>query len=100
MKPTPKKETVRMEFETYVYIKKLLEQSEAKLHRDYLTALEFIPAEPFTNYEKTGTFKAADIFRNESEKLSKMKKELHSAAGATYKDHPNIEMRKVWGLDE
>jgi hypothetical protein len=35
---------------------------------------------------------------NNRNELEKMREELHDAAASSYKDHPNPEMRKWWGL--
>jgi hypothetical protein len=94
-----KPEPFRMEFQAYTSIKELIEQAEGKLERDYLTACQFIPIESSINYEKTAIAKANAIFHKELGRLRRMKESLHSAAALTYKDHPNKEMRKFWGVE-
>jgi hypothetical protein len=92
-------EPLRMSWETYFYLKKLIEQQMVKLEDDFRTAINFIPSEPvYRRRKKSGLEKAHDIFSKEYAKLRKMKEELHTAAASTYKDHPNPKMQKFWGL--
>lgn len=92
-------ESLRMSYETYAYLKSLIEQQMAKLEDDFRRALNFIPSEPVYRRRKpSGIDKAHDIFSKEYAKLRKMKEELHTAAASTYKDHPNLKMKEFWGL--
>ena len=42
---------------------------------------------------------AYDVFREEYNKLTEMEKELLKSAQSVYKNHPDIEMRKFWGIE-
>jgi hypothetical protein len=42
---------------------------------------------------------AHKIFRERSRSLDDMKDELHDCAASAYKNHPNPDMRKFWGLE-
>ena len=88
----------RMSYETYAYLRGLLESQEKKLERNYQIACGFIPSEPPKRGQKSGIEKAHEVFRREWRVLAEMKEELHDAAANTYKDHPSQEMRKFWGL--
>lgn len=89
----------RMSYETYAYLKYLIETREQKLDLDFQTAINFIPSE-MPKRGQSGLEKAHDIYRKEWRRLQDMKEELHDAAACTYKDHPNPEMRKFWGLEK
>ena len=91
---------MRMSYETYAYLRTLIDDQMMKLKHNYQIALDFIPSEPIKLRGKTGTDKATEIFREEYAKLMVVKEELHTAAASTYKDHPDEEMRKFWGLTE
>ena len=91
---------MRMSYETYAYLRTLVEDQMVKLENDYRIALTFIPLEGVKLRGKTGTDKATEIFRKEYTKLRAITEELYAAAATTYKDHPDKEMRKFWGLTE
>ena len=90
----------RMSYETYAYLISLVEDQFTKLEREYHRACFFIPPEPYRKGRKSSLDKAYDIFMAQCANLRKVKDELLIAARATYKDHPNPEMRKFWGLEE
>lgn len=90
--------TVRMSYETYAHLKYLIEEDMNKWQTEFQTACGFIPSESYVSGKKTGVDKAHDIFIDVYTKMRRMLKELHEAAGATYKDHPSKEMREFWGL--
>ena len=98
VKKASKNEPIRMEFESYIIIRSLIEAEEAKLERSFQSALGFIPAEQYKHGQPSGIEKAHRIFQQRSAELRKAKEQLLVAAGATYKDHPNPEMRKFWCL--
>lgn len=87
-----------MSYETYAYLKSLIEQAENKLEKEYQVSCDFIPIEAPKRGQQTGRDKAHKIFSDAWAKLRNMREELHDAAACTYKDHPNPEMRKFWGL--
>jgi hypothetical protein len=94
-------EPLRMSYETYAYLKSLIEQQMIKLENDFRTACYFIPPQSLKGIRlgtPSGVDKAHNIFSKEHIKLKKMKDELHTAAASTYKDHPNPKMREFWGL--
>lgn len=97
---TTTSEPLRMSFDSYLYLKNLIAFEMQKLEKDFQTAINFIPNEGYKYGRKTGLDKAHEIFMTAYHKLSMMKEELAAAAAATYKDHPNPEMRKFWGVKE
>lgn len=94
-----KNEPQRMSYETYALLKALLEDHIQKLENKFRSACQFIPSEEIVNGKVSPLDRAQRIFSAEYANLQKMKIELHTAAAATYKDHPNPEMRKFWGLE-
>lgn len=89
----------KMSYETYAYLRALLEIEEKTLHKNFLTACSFIPCEPPKKKEVTAREKAHAIFTKEWAKLRNMKEELHASAAFGYKDS-NPALRKFWGLEE
>lgn len=87
-------EKFRMPYETYSYLKSLIEFSINELEKDFHTACTFIPMDEYP----TGIDKAHKIFSKEHAHLKKMAADLHRASQETYRDHPDAEMRKFWGL--
>lgn len=91
-----------MSYDSYAYLKALMEEAITKLTRNYQTACSFVPVG-----QKVGGGKDAptmlDVvhgnFMKELMKLKKIQEDLHSAAQATNKNHPNPEMRKFWGIE-
>lgn len=92
--------TIRMPYDTYAYLRSLIEDQQKKLEKEFQTACGYIPSESAWGNKETGRDKAHKIFSKSSSQLDRMKKELTAAAASTYKDHPNTEMRKFWGLNE
>lgn len=95
-----KREPKRMELESYLLIKSLIEADEAKLDRDFRCACSFIPPEEYKHGKPSGIEKAHQIFQQRSAQLRKAKQQLLEAAASTYQDHPNPEMRKFWCVKE
>ena len=98
-----KKEPVRMEYDSYVLLRDLLDNAMVKFENDFRTACRFIPSQPLSEIRKgipSGIDKAHKIFSEHYSKMRQAKVQLHAAAASTYKDHPNLDMRKFWGLDE
>jgi hypothetical protein len=94
-----KETTPRISFETYRYITSLIDAQMTRLEINFQTATWFIPDEPYKLGKMSGLDKAHKVFSDENAKLRKMKDELHLVAQQTYKDHPNPEMRKFWGVE-
>ena len=94
--PTPK----RMSYESYAAIKKLIQVEKKRLEEHYQIACWFIPPEPYKYGKKSTLDKIHEVFTKHYHDLVVMENELHDAAAHTYKDHPNPEMRKFWGLTE
>lgn len=88
-----------MSYETYAYLRSLVEDQQKKLEREYQTACTYIPTERPNRNKETGRDKAYKIFLESSAQLDRIKDELKAAAASTYKDHPNPEMRKFWGIE-
>jgi len=88
-----------MNYETYQYIYKLIVEDKKQLETDYLIAIQFIPSEPEKKGETTGLAKAHKIFSTETAKLNKTLKDFHKVVSESYKNHPDPEMRKFWGLE-
>jgi hypothetical protein len=89
----------RMPYETYSYLKSLIEVQMATVEKEFNIACRFIPPETPKGDKLTGLGKAHKIFAREYSTLDRMKEDLHAASQETYKDHPNPEMRKFWGLE-
>jgi hypothetical protein len=87
---------MRMSYETYLALKSLLMGEQQKLHKEYVIALGFLPYSGETYPVVTET--AHKVYRDRQKMLTTQLEELHAAAAATYKDHPNPDMRKFWGL--
>jgi len=100
LKELTQHEPQRMSYETYVFLRTLLEEYMEKWEGKFRSACLFIPSEATKSGNLSGIERAHRIFMTEHMKLDKMKEELHMAAAATYKDHPNADMRKYWGLKE
>jgi len=88
---------LRMSYETYAYLKSLVQDQRKKLERDFQTACGFIPTGIVVK-GLSGIDRAHEIFRKHQGELNKVEEELHAAAQASYADHPNPEMRKFWGI--
>lgn len=84
-----------MTYNTYEFLKQLLEVEKSKAHNDFRTFCSFLTPENYPQGNEGGYQIYLDRYSN----LRKMQAELHDAAAATYKDHPNPEMRKFWGLE-
>ena len=96
------KPTVRMDFYSYTYLKNLLDDQLKKLEREFQTACNYIPSQTAVEIRKgypNALDKAHKIFSENHAQVTKIKNELHAVAAASYKDHPNPEMRAFWGLD-
>jgi hypothetical protein len=93
-----KPEPFRMPYESYALLRALVEQRQEKLTERFRSACDFIPSETPKCGEQSGIDKAHEIFRKENAVLNQLKEDLHQAAQATYKDHPNPDMKKFWGL--
>ena len=90
---------IRMSYENYSFIRQLIEKDIDKLEADYHTACRFIPSEPFNSKKPSGLDKAHRIFSDALALRRKWVNELHAAVQASYKDHPDPEMRKFWRLE-
>ncbi len=101
----PLNEPIRISFETYVYLKRLIAQEQEKLEKEFYIACDFIPYETIKESRcrdeqfPSPLEKAHRIFLDQHYKLERMFEELHAAAASTYKDHPNFETRKFWGVE-
>lgn len=91
---------VRMSYDTYIQLKYLIEKDIQKWEGEFHTAGRFIPDEPYIYGKPSGIDKAHKIWSEVYAKMKRMLEELHVAAGATYKDHPNKETREFWGLKD
>lgn len=87
-----------MTYESYSYIRDLIEADIRELERHFQMACRFIPYE-YVNSGKSGVEKAHNIFSKRLLEINKAKDGLHVAAANMHKDHPNPEMRKFWGLE-
>jgi len=88
----------RMSYETYAYLRSLIEDQQKKLEKEFQTACKYIPSEMVRGNKLSGRDKAHKIFLESSNQLDEINKELKDAAASTYKDHPNPEMKRFWGL--
>ena len=84
----------KMSYETYAYLKGLLESEKTKLHDHFRIACGFFRQEDY----KQGNEKAYNAYLDKCAVLTKMQKELRHAAAALYENHPNPEMKKFWEL--
>ena len=98
--PPAQKQPIRMSYETYAYLKSLVEDQKKKLERDFQTACAFLPSPNFVVKGVSAMDRAHEVFRKHYADLNVIGEQLHAAAQATYKDHPNPEMREFWGLTE
>lgn len=85
-----------MPYETYAFLRSLVEQRQELLTERFRSACDFIPTETPKNGVRSGIDKAAEIFRKENALMNQAKEDLHKAAQATYKDHPNPDMKRFW----
>lgn len=88
-----------MPYETYAFLRALIEFRQEKLTEDFRSACNFIPSETPKDGGPSGINKAHKIFSKENAWMNQAKADLHSAAQATYKDHSSKEMRKFWGFE-
>jgi len=87
-----KVESSRISYESYAYLRALVEKDIANLEREYHIACAFL-SKPQS---------LSDAHKNFMLSLRPRKiafESLHVAASAMYKDHPNPEMRKFWCLE-
>lgn len=93
----------RMEYDSYVMLRDLLDNAMVKLENDFRTACCFIPPQSSAEIRKgipSGIENAHKIFSEHYSKMRKAKTQLLVTAASTYKDHPNPEMRKFWCLED
>ena len=88
-----------MPYESYALLRSLVELRQEKLAEDFRSACNYIPSETPKKGGPSGIDKAHKIFSAENAILNRVKEDLHQAAQATYKDHPNLKMRKFWGIE-
>ena len=87
-----------MDYDTFAYLRDLLDAQSQKLEQDFRTACRFIPEEVYKPKQKSGIEKAHQIYSKEEARLHQMQSQLKAAAIASHKDNPNLEVRKFWGL--
>lgn len=87
-----------MTYESYAYIRNLIDADMQKLEHHFRIACGFIPSETPKKGE-SGITKAHKIFLEKHSEILRAKEEFFTAAANMYKDHPNPEMRKFWGLE-
>ncbi len=88
----------RMSYESYAALRKLIQREQKRLEEHYQIACWFLPTETYKHGTKSTLDKVHGIFMERYHELTVMEEELHIAAACTYKDHPNPEMRKFWGI--
>lgn len=88
-----------MPYESYAVLRALVEQRQEELVKRFQSACNFIPTETPKRGVKSGMDKAHEIFSKENAMLKQVQEDLHAACQSTYKDHPNPEMRKFWGIE-
>jgi len=71
--------TPRMDWDSYAYLKSLVEKEKLKLESDFRMACCFIPPEQFKRGRRTGIEKAHKIFLEEDSKLNKVLDDLRLA---------------------
>jgi len=96
----PVQKPVRMSYETYAYLKSLVEDQKRKLELEFRMACNFIPSNSGVVKGLSGIDRAHEIFRKHQGELNKVEEELYAAVQAAYRDHPNKEMREFWGLEK
>jgi hypothetical protein len=89
-----------MTYESYAYIRDTIKNQIDVLDNNYRIAINFIPSEPYNSKKPSGIDKAHQIYMKEYSRLRAIQKEFHRTVQHFYKEHPNIEMRKFWGLTE
>lgn len=94
---------VRMSYQTYAYLKDLVEERRKLLQREYLNACRYIPPQPIADIrkrKKSGLDIANEIYREKDREFTIVLKELKAAAVASHKDNPNAALREFWGLKD
>ena len=97
-KKQTKTDSERFSYEEYVYVLNLLEKESKKLESNYLMSMEFMEDEPFDLDKKSNKEKAYDIYRKKLTSINRIKEKFNKTVSDSYKDHPNKEMRKFWGV--
>ena len=87
-----KTKPVRMSYDTYAYLRSLVEDQKKKLEREFQIACNYIPRETPKGDKLTNLDKAHKIFSDQYANLNVILEELRVAAQATYKDHPSKEI--------
>ena len=87
-----------MPYETYAYLRSLVESQQRKLETEFQISLDYIPCQVVGGNKESGRDKAHKIFSDRYAELNAVKEALHDAAAWTYKDHPNKKMREFWGI--
>lgn len=91
-----------MSYPSYAYLKGLIDMAEGRLKHDFQISLMFIPNQTAKEIQKkypSGVDRAHRILMEELAKIGQVRKELHAAVQAAYRDHPNPEMREFWGVE-
>ena len=83
-----------MKYNTYKWFKDCIHDAKVKLEDDWRASTNFYR---FSSNKDNNS--AYDVFREEYNKLTEMEKELLKSAQSVYKNHPDIEMRKFWGIE-
>jgi len=91
---------IYMSYETYSYLISIIDNNMINLENEFRRACYFIPEEPYKHGKLSGIGKAHKIFAVEYSKLRQIKDELYTVAQATYKTHPNAEIRKFWCVED
>jgi len=93
----------RMSYKNYAYLKALITREKERTTQDFRNACSFLPKSDENGLGNLQRLKVNDyaykIFNDEYHGLTLLEEELHDAVASTYKDHPNPEMRKFWGLE-
>lgn len=89
---------MRMSYNSFAVLRKLVESQICKLENEFHIACNYIPSEPYDPKKMSGIEKAHQIFMKEVAQYHDVLKDLHTMASESYKDHPNKEMREFWGL--
>jgi len=94
----PIETTARMSYESYAYIKSLLDKQIENLEKEFQIACNYVSSEYYTD-GSNGHDRAYKVFQKEFQRLKRMKNELADAVKSQYKDHPKQEMRQFWGIE-
>lgn len=83
-----------MEYKTYRFLMDILEEKENDLYDQYFVSCNLF-AEGLSHKSNNQMY---DNLRMKASELIRIKKDLNDSVKLIYKNHPDAEMRKFWGV--